>query len=137
MRNITFLARQGFYDGMRFHRLVPGFLIQAGASRASSRLREQQEDAGFQFEVDKRSPASSFRRGTLGLSVSSNGGLGASQFFITFGPLTGYPDDYPVLGQAVSGSSDVTLAALIDWNASIAGEPDPPVVINTATVHES
>ncbi|MDY7093528.1 MAG: peptidylprolyl isomerase [Acidobacteriota bacterium] len=89
------LADQGFFDGLAWHRLVPGFAVQSGDPRGDGwggpgyRLRD---------EVNRRS----FRRGTVGMALSGPDTAG-SQFFITLSRQPQLDGVYTALGEVVDG----------------------------------
>lgn len=93
------LARRGFYDRTRFHRLLSGFAISGGCPRGDGT-----GDAGFAFEAEAPARAA-YPKGTLALATQDGDRpLSGSQFFLTLGDLPAdVPARYPVLGAVVEG----------------------------------
>jgi peptidylprolyl isomerase len=91
------LTREGFYDGVVFHRVIDGFMAQTGDPTGTGTGGSSKPDLKAEFSKYN------FGRGTVGAARSQNPNSANSQFFICYdgcGPLTG---DYTVWGQVVSG----------------------------------
>jgi len=89
------LARAGFFNGIRIHRLVPGFVIQAGDVRGDG-------EGGPGFTIrDEFSPIP-YVRGTVGMALSGPD-TGGSQWFITLSPQPHLDGKYAVFGRVVNG----------------------------------
>jgi cyclophilin family peptidyl-prolyl cis-trans isomerase len=93
------LTEKGFFDGLKFHRIVPGFVIQGGDPKGDgtggpgySTVDEPPEDAKYTKGVVAMAKTLSDPRGTAG-----------SQFFIVTAEDAGLPPDYAVLGEVVEG----------------------------------
>ncbi len=76
VNNFVFLAREGFYDGVIFHRVVPGFVIQGGDPTGTGR-----GGPGYKFR-DELEGLGSYKRGTLAMA-NAGPNTNGSQFFIT------------------------------------------------------
>ena len=95
VNNFVFLAREGFYDGVVFHRVVPGFVIQGGDPTGTG-----SGGPGYQFEDE----FSDHLHGTGALSMANAGAnTNGSQFFITFSPQPHLDGKHSVFGQLVEG----------------------------------
>jgi cyclophilin family peptidyl-prolyl cis-trans isomerase/HEAT repeat protein len=93
--NFIDLARRGFYDGLTFHRVVPGFVIQGGDPRGDGR-----GGPGYQIrcEVGERP----YGRGAVGMALSGKD-TGGSQFFITHSPQPHLDGLYTLFGWVAEG----------------------------------
>ena len=99
--NFVALAEKGFYDGVVFHRVIPGFMIQTGDPTGTGR-------GGPGYSIpDEFSPK--LRHDKAGMLSMANAGpdTGGSQFFITHGPTAHLDDHHAVFGQVVSGQDVV------------------------------
>ena len=103
------LARAGFYDGIVFHRVIPGFMAQTGDPTGTGRGGSNLPDLKAEFT------ATPFERGTLGMARTQNPNSANSQFFICFAAADWLNGQYTVFGKVVEGME------LVDRIA--AGEP--------------
>ena len=117
---ITELANSGFYDGIIFHRVIPGFMAQTGDPQGTGM-------GGSGQNLDAEFTDYEYRVGTVGMARSMNPNSGDSQFFICFdgcGHLTG---QYTVWGQVERGMENV-------YNIAAGEPPASPDQIVTAKV---
>jgi HEAT repeat protein/cyclophilin family peptidyl-prolyl cis-trans isomerase len=89
------LARQGFYDGLVFHRVEPGFVVQGGCPRGDG---NGGPGYSLRCEITRRS----YGRGAVGMALSGKD-TGGSQFFITLQPQPQLDGGYTLFGQVVAG----------------------------------
>jgi len=99
VNNFVFLARNQFYDGLTFHRVLPGFVAQAGDPAGTGSGGPGYFLAGESNTVD-------FERGALAMAKSS-AGVSGSQFFITTGQTPHLNGDFTVFGWVTQGMSVV------------------------------
>ena len=95
------LARDGFYDGHKFHRVIDGFMAQTGDPTGTGMGGSDKPDLAAEFTNEP------FVRGTLGMARSQNPNSANSQFFITFGDASWLNGEYTVWGQVVDGMEHV------------------------------
>ena len=122
------LARARFFDGTVFHRIVPGFVIQAGDPTATGR-----GGPGY-TTVDPPAAGTTYRRGTVAMAKAATDPRGAagSQFFVVTAADAGLPPDYAAIGKVTEGLDVVArIGALGDPNTEL---PTQPVVIEKVTV---
>jgi cyclophilin family peptidyl-prolyl cis-trans isomerase len=93
------LVRKRFFDGTRFHRIVPGFVIQGGDPTATGR-----GGPGYSV-VDHPPPNSLYTEGVVAMAKSEvePRGTAGSQFFVVTGADAGLPPDYAILGVVTKG----------------------------------
>jgi cyclophilin family peptidyl-prolyl cis-trans isomerase len=127
VNNFVFLSRWHYYDGVTFHRIIPGFMCQGGDPEGSGR-----GGPGYRFEDELPAPG----RYEIGSLAMANAGpnTNGSQFFIVSGPDgIGLPPSYSLFGKVVKGL-DVVKA--IESVGSRSGAPSEPVIIESVTVTE-
>jgi len=95
VNNFVFLAREGFYDGTTFHRVIPGFMAQGGDPTGTGR-----GNPGYSFEDEFTEH--SHAAGALSMANSGPNTNGC-QFFITYAPQHGLDGKHSVFGQLIEG----------------------------------
>ena len=93
--SVLTLAEQGYYDGLTFHRIVPGFVIQGGDPRGDG-------FGGPGYDLRDEINRLCYERGTVGMALSGPD-TGGSQFFIALAPQPHLDGGYTVFGQVVQG----------------------------------
>lgn len=96
VNSFVFLARQGWYDGVTFHRVIPGFAAQAGDPSGTGR-----GNPGYLFN-NETSDLLFSKPGLVGMA-NSGPDTNGSQFFITFAPAAHLNGAYTIFGQVVGG----------------------------------
>jgi cyclophilin family peptidyl-prolyl cis-trans isomerase len=89
------LARRGFYDGLTFHRVEPGFVVQGGCPRGDG-------NGGPGYALRCELSPRSYARGSVGMALSGKD-TGGSQFFITLQPQPQLDGGYTLFGSVVAG----------------------------------
>ena len=97
IQRIQTLVRQGFYNGLTFHRVVPGFMAQGGDPKGTGEGGSDLPDLKAEFT------AVPFLRGTLGAARAESVDSANSQFFIMFAPRSSLDNNYTVMGRVVKG----------------------------------
>ena len=101
IERIQTLVRRGFYDGLTFHRVVPGFMAQGGDPKGTGEGGSELPDLKAEF-----TPVP-FLRGTVGAARAQALDTANSQFFIMFAPDSTLDNNYTVIGRVVSGMDAV------------------------------
>jgi cyclophilin family peptidyl-prolyl cis-trans isomerase len=128
VNNFVVLARYHYFDGIVFHRVIPGFVLQGGDPKGTGT-----GGPGYKFEDELPKPG----RYELGSLAMANAGpnTNGSQFFIISGPQgVRLPPNYSLFGQAVSG---LDVVAAIDSVGTQSGTPKERVVIESVTITEA
>jgi cyclophilin family peptidyl-prolyl cis-trans isomerase len=114
------LARKGFYDGVVFHRVIPGFMAQTGDPTGTGSGGSDLPDLKAEFS------ATPHKRGTVSMARTSNPNSANSQFFICFDDASWLDRQYSVWGQVVEGMEhvDAIKKGGEHNNGAISGEPD-------------
>jgi peptidylprolyl isomerase len=95
------LAREGFYDGVVFHRVIPGFMAQGGDPTGTGRGGSDKPDLKAEFSREPHV------RGVCSMARTANPNSANSQFFICFDDATFLDGQYTVWGEVVSGMDAV------------------------------
>ena len=124
------LARDGFYDGLIFHRIVPGFVIQGGDTSGNGT-----GGPGY-TTVDPPPADTQYVKGVVAMAKRGDEapGTAGSQFFVVLGANVGLPPDYAVLGKVTSGM------ATVDKIGKLGGPDEQPtrkVTIQKITIRET
>lgn len=126
VNNFVTLARDGFYDGVIFHRVIANFMIQGGDPTGTG-----MGGPGYKFR-DELEGEGTYRRGTVAMA-NAGPHTNGSQFFICHADV-GLPHSYTIFGQVASGMETVDSIAT---TATDAGDrPQDEVVINKVTITE-
>jgi cyclophilin family peptidyl-prolyl cis-trans isomerase len=127
VNNFVVLARYHYYDGIVFHRVIPGFVLQGGDPEGTGR-----GGPGYRFEDELPSPG----RYELGSLAMANAGpdTNGSQFFVISGPDgMRLPPQYSLFGKDVNG---LDVVAVIDAIGTRSGDPKEKVTIESVTITE-
>jgi cyclophilin family peptidyl-prolyl cis-trans isomerase len=125
--NFIFLARDGFYDGVIFHRVISGFMIQGGDPTGTG-----MGGPGYKFRDELGHSKSQYKRGTVAMA-NSGPNTNGSQFFIMHADY-GLPNQYSIFGQVTDGLEVVDQIAAAAKGAQ--DRPVSPVTINSVTITE-
>ncbi|MCE2842676.1 MAG: peptidylprolyl isomerase [Novosphingobium sp.] len=121
VERIVELANEGFYDGVKFHRVIPGFMAQGGCPQGTGMGGSDKPDLQAEFNAEPHV------RGVCSMARTSYPHSANSQFFICFDDATFLDKQYTVWGQVIEGMEHV--------DALPKGEPPAnPGVIRKATV---
>ena len=105
VERIKTLVRQGFYNGLTFHRVVPGFMAQGGDPKGTGQGGSDLPDLKAEFN------SLPFLRGTFGAARANAEDSANSQFFIMLGPNATLNNNYTVMGRVVEGMTAVDAIA--------------------------
>jgi peptidyl-prolyl cis-trans isomerase B (cyclophilin B) len=101
VNNFVFLARQGFYDGVSFHRVISNFMIQGGDPTGTGR-----GGPGYRFEDEVRGNPLTHETGVISMA-NAGPNTNGSQFFITHGPQPHLDGKHTVFGKVIQGQDIV------------------------------
>lgn len=103
VRNFESLARNGFYDGTLFHRVIPGFMIQGGDPNTKTGNKGSWGMGGPGYGIKAEFNSRSHRRGIVSMARSQDPDSAGSQFFIVVSDSTFLDRQYTVFGEVVEG----------------------------------
>ncbi len=128
--NIVSLVEKGYYDGITFHRVLPGFMAQGGCPDGTGT-----GGPGYTIPCETRQP--NFRkhyRGSLSMAKTRQPDTGGSQFFLTFVPTSFLDGQHTVFGRVIKGMD--VLAKLQRRDPSKPGQPDPDRIIKATVLRK-
>lgn len=138
VNNFVFLAREGFYDGVVFHRIIKDFMIQGGDPTGTG-------SGGPGYTIPDEYPVTrEYKRGTLAMARTAQPNSAGSQFFICTGADCGglgRQPDYVIFGQVIEGDDVLTKLENVEVVRGNQFDPVPstpkdPPVIKTITIDE-
>jgi peptidyl-prolyl cis-trans isomerase B (cyclophilin B) len=127
--SFAFLAEEGFYDDLTFHRVAPGFVIQGGDPEGTG-------TGGAGFTVDEKPPPNlAYTKGIVAMAKSSADppGRSSSQFYVVTAPDAGLPPEYALVGKVSEGYDVVEK---IDALGTPEETPKQTVLIEEATLEQ-
>ena len=126
--SFKFLADKGFYDGLAFHRIVPGFVIQGGDPKGNG-------SGGPGYSVVEPPPDDlSYVKGVVAMAKTEleDPGTSGSQFFVVTGAHAQLPPDYALLGKVTKGQDVVDTIGVAPVGPD--EQPVEPIVIESIKV---
>jgi cyclophilin family peptidyl-prolyl cis-trans isomerase len=132
VNNFVFLAREGFYDGTPFHRIVRGFVVQGGDPTGTG-------SGGPGYKFNDEPISRDYEAGTLAMA-NAGPNTNGSQFFIVLEDLRGrLPKNYTIFGRVTGGMDVVQAMAAVPTRRGAGGEQSTPtesVTLERVTVTE-
>jgi peptidyl-prolyl cis-trans isomerase B (cyclophilin B) len=105
IENFKKLAREGFYDGTIFHRIVKGFMIQGGDPNSKDPAKENSYgEGGPSYKIKAEFNDHSHQRGVISMARSSDPDSAGSQFFICLAPVPRLDHQYTTFGKLIKGA---------------------------------
>lgn len=135
-KNFVELAKSGYYDGLTFHRIVPGFVIQGGDPSGNGTGGHSYKGEGANTGLADEAGALALKhyKGAVAWAKSSLPNSIGSQFYIALGDLTSLDGKYSVFGQVVEGFDVVEKIAAVETDA--ASKPLLPVTMKKVLVSQ-
>ena len=127
VNNFVFLARNQFYDGLVFHRVIPGFVAQGGDPTGVGR-------GGPGYDLLEETNDLKFEPGVLSMA-KSGAAVNGSQFFITLGAAPHLEGDFTVFGRVTEGME--TLTAMTARDPSLPDQPEPDRITSIEIIEEA
>jgi peptidyl-prolyl cis-trans isomerase B (cyclophilin B) len=129
--SFKYLVDQGFFDGLGFHRIVPGFVIQGGDPAGNG-------SGGPGYSIVEAPPRGlAYTKGVVAMAKTQveDAGTSGSQFFVVTGEDAQLPADYALLGKVTGGQDVVDLIGVAPVRQD--EQPVDPIVIRSITIEES
>jgi cyclophilin family peptidyl-prolyl cis-trans isomerase len=135
VKNFIDLAEKGFYNGSKFHRVIPGFMIQGGDPNTISGDPRTWGTGGTKENVRAEFNTVSHKRGIVSMARANDPNSASSQFFIVVADSKFLDNQYTVFGQVTKGMevADKIVAEPRDRN----DRPNNPTTITNITIREA
>jgi len=127
VRNLVALAESGFYDGVGFHRIIKGFMIQGGCPEGTG-------TGGPGYKIPAEFNKTPHEPGVLSMARTNDPNSAGSQFFICLERVPHLDNQYTAFGRTADAESLAVVKAIGDVRTGAGDRPVQPVVINKATV---
>src|SRR5678816_278711 len=141
VENFKKLARQGFYDGTTFHRIVKGFMIQGGDPNSKDPAKENSYGQGGPgYNIKAEFNDHSHDRGIISMARGPDPDSAGSQFFICLAPVHRLDHQYTTFGKLIKGQDVLEKIGDIEVTGNSMGEPSKPtkrVVIESCLLYTS
>ncbi len=134
--NFLNLVKNGFYNGVGFHRVIDGFMAQGGDPEGTGCGGSGNNIKG-EFRMNGVNNTLSHTRGVISMARSQHPDSASSQFFICYGDCTFLDGQYAAFGKVIEGMETVDNFLKIDRRMSFGGErsvPVEPIIMKTVEV---
>ena len=128
VNSFVFLAREGWFNGMTFHRVIPGFVAQTGDPSGTGT-----GGPGYRFGLEVDPSLNYDRPGLVGMARTNDPNSNGSQFFITFAAVPSLNQQYTIFGEVVEG---MDVAEALTPRDPQQGNLPPGDVITKVTISE-
>jgi len=135
VRNFIELAKKGFYNGTKFHRVIPGFMIQGGDPNTKSGAPSTWGTGGSGKTINAEFSTVSHKRGIVSMARANDPNSASSQFFIVVKDSPFLDRQYTVFGQVTKGMdvADKIVSAPRDAN----DRPNNPTTIERIVIRDA
>ena len=127
VENFKKLAREGFYDGTAFHRIIKGFMVQGGCPNTKVGVGGMPGTGGPGYQIKAEFNAKPHVRGVISMARSANPDSAGSQFFICHGDARFLDKQYTAFGQLVAGDDVLERLATVPTKNGGGGEKSTPI----------
>jgi len=127
VKNFIDLAKKGFYDGLIFHRVIPGFMIQGGCPQGTG-------TGGPGYQIKAEFNAKKHTRGVLSMARSASPDSAGSQFFLMHKDSPHLDGQYTAFGKVISGVE--VIDKIVSVPAGANDRPKTPPKIKKITINE-
>ena len=128
VENFKKLAKEGFYDGTAFHRIVKGFMIQGGdplTKDAKNEARWGTGDPGYKIKAEFNAKSHQF--GVISMARSASPDSAGCQFFICLGDASFLDRQYTAFGKLIKGEEVLKALGVVETRVAGGGEKSRPV----------
>lgn len=127
VENFKKLAKEGFYDGTAFHRIIKGFMAQGGDPLTKDPAQEGRWGTGGPgYQIDAEFNTRKHERGVLSMARTADPNSAGSQFFLMLGAAPHLDGQYTGFGRVIEGEDTLAKIAETPVTVSPSGEPSKP-----------
>ena len=138
VRNFLELAQKGFYDGTKFHRVIPGFMIQGGDPNSKDdSAKHSWGTGGSGTNVKAEFNNIPHKRGVVSMARSQHPDSASSQFFIVVADSTFLDNNYTVFGEVTSASGMEVADKIVNAPKGANDRPNDPTTITRIVVRDA
>jgi peptidyl-prolyl cis-trans isomerase B (cyclophilin B) len=134
VQNFKDLARSGFYDGTKFHRIIPGFMIQGGDPNTKSDDRSTYGMGGPEKRVKAEFNSTKHLRGVVSAARTQDPDSAGSQFFLMVKDSPHLDGQYSAYGRIVEGMDVVDKIVALPRDNRDNPKPENPAIVETVTI---
>jgi len=134
VKNFKKLAREGYYDGTKFHRVIPGFMVQGGDPNSRSADRSIHGTGGPGYKVNQEFNDTKHDRGILSAARSQDPNSAGSQFFLMVARSTHLDGQYTAYGEIVEGMDVVDKIVALPRDQRDNPKLENPAIIEKVTI---
>jgi len=127
VENFKKLAREGFYDGTAFHRIIKGFMVQGGCPNTKAGVGGMPGTGGPGYQIKAEFNSKAHVRGVISMARSANPDSAGSQFFICHGDARFLDKQYTAFGQLIAGDDVLERLATVPTKNGGGGEKSTPI----------
>jgi cyclophilin family peptidyl-prolyl cis-trans isomerase len=135
VKNFLDLAGKGFYNGSKFHRVIPGFMIQGGDPNTISGAPHTWGTGGSSSHLKAEFNTVSHKRGIVSMARSQSPDSASSQFFIVTSDSTFLDRQYTVFGQVTKGME--VADTIVNAPKGAQDRPNNPVTIDNIVIRDA
>jgi cyclophilin family peptidyl-prolyl cis-trans isomerase len=136
VENFKTLASKGFYDGTKFHRVIPGFMIQGGDPNSKNDDRSDDGIGGSGTNVPAEFSMVDHKRGIVSMARSQDPNSASSQFFIVVGDTPSLNEQYTAFGKVVSGMPTADKIVNLKRDDKDNPLPENPAVVKSIKIEK-
>lgn len=134
VENFVELVNKGFYNGLTFHRIVPGFVIQGGCPEGTGMGGSDKNVKGEFASNGFEGNTLSHKKGVVSMARAMDKNSASSQFFVCLDDVTYLDGDYAAFGEVIEGMD--TVERIAAEKTDMSDKPMTPVVMKNVTVVE-
>jgi peptidyl-prolyl cis-trans isomerase B (cyclophilin B) len=127
VENFKKLAREGFYDGTAFHRIIKGFMVQGGCPNTKTGKHGIPGTGDPGYKIKAEFNAKSHVRGVISMARASNPDSAGCQFFICHGDAKFLDKHYTAFGELIKGDDVLERIANVPTKSERGGEKSTPI----------